>query len=312
MIAVTAMSNMITMTAQESWWSSWPGVTALIVLIALIAIAAFATRRQLHRYRRRTHQLENLISARSLELAIANADLERLSITDPLTGLKNRRFLEFSITEDLARVRRSLQQLQSEQRDRSEEAPGISFLLIDIDHFKEVNDRYGHPSGDSVLRQVGIVFTRSVRESDTIIRWGGEEFLIVARNTSDNYCAVLAERIRRQMESAPFSINSRQTLRLTCSTGFASWPFFKHEPDALGWNELIDLIDRCLYTAKNRGRNTWIGASAHPDYKGPAHPGLVKNIVTAEAERIIRIQSPESFRDSTQDVPLTIDAFQAV
>jgi diguanylate cyclase (GGDEF)-like protein len=293
---------------QQSWWGTWQAALILIMAIILAAIAAVAVlRRQLHTYRRRTHQMENLVSARTIELAIANADLERLSVTDPLTGLKNRRYLEYSITEDLARVRRSLQHAPHELE---EERPGISFLLVDIDHFKQVNDCFGHPAGDRVLRQIGATFASIIRESDTIIRWGGEEFLIVARNTRGNDCAILAERIRKQVASTPFTINDARSLQLTCSIGFASWPFFPHAPDSLGWQEIIDLIDCCLYAAKNSGRNTWIGAAARPDYKGDIHPAMLNSLTSAEAGGLITLlRSPAPFGATTADPSATNDSF---
>ncbi|HSW40864.1 MAG TPA: GGDEF domain-containing protein [Acidobacteriota bacterium] len=226
--------------------------------------------------------------------------------------LKNRRFFELSITEDFARVRRSFQNVRNETYDNVDDLPGISFFLIDVDHFKQVNDRFGHPSGDRILRQIGAAITSIVRESDTIIRWGGEEFLIVARNTRGNDCAILAERIRKQTASIPFIIDEKQTLQLTCSIGFSSWPFFRHDPDTMGWQEMIDLIDHCLYLAKNSGRNTWIGVSARPDYEGDTRPALLNSIADAEAEGIITIQSSMSSNSGVRDYQATFDTIHCV
>ena len=85
------------------------------------------------------------------------------------------------------------------------------------------------------------------------MRWGGEEFLIIARNPKGSDSAVLAERIRKRMESTPFCLADGQKIQMTCSLGFASWPFFGHEPEAVGWQEVLDLADRCLYLAKTAG-----------------------------------------------------------
>jgi diguanylate cyclase (GGDEF)-like protein len=222
---------------------------------------------------------------------MANADLERLSITDPLTGLKNRRFLEFSIAEDLARVRRSFQSLDADWQSSHESTANITLLVIDIDHFKPVNDRFGHAAGDKVLRQMGAVLTSAVRESDTTVRWGGEEFLVIARNPKRSDAAALAERIRKQVESASFGVAADQNIRLTCSIGFASWPFFRHEPDALGWQDVLGLADRCLYLAKNSGRNAWIGLASRQDYRGIAEYGILNDLRLAESTGIIEIHS---------------------
>ena len=167
----------------------------------------------------------------------------------------------------------------------------ISFLLIDIDHFKRVNDRFGHAAGDQVLRQMSSIFSSAVRESDSTVRWGGEEFLIIARSSQANDAAVLAQRIWGEVQSAPFAVDEEQTIRMTCSIGFASWPFFRCEPDALGWREVLALADRCLYLAKNSGRNAWIGVRIPTDYAGPADVESLNDFRSAEARGIIRIQS---------------------
>jgi diguanylate cyclase (GGDEF)-like protein len=270
-------------------WNTCQGFITGLLIIAVIALTVFFS--QQRRFRRKAHQLEKLVSARTQELAMANADLERLSVTDPLTGLKNRRFVEFSIVDDLARVRRSYQCVQGEWRSITAEVACINFLLIDIDHFKEVNDRYGHPAGDQVLRQMGSLFTSMVRESDTIVRWGGEEFLIVARNPKGNDLSIMAERIRKQVEAIPFAVNDQKNISLTCSIGFSSWPFFKKDPDALSWEDIIGIADRALYMAKKSGRNTWYGIFPHAEYQGKIHANLFNDPVMAEKQGVIQIQS---------------------
>jgi diguanylate cyclase (GGDEF)-like protein len=282
-------------------WRTWPALATWLVLIASAVFAGFRWR--LQRLHKRTHQLETLVSARTIELAIANSDLERLSITDPLTGLKNRRFLEFSIAEDLARVRRSFQYIQGEWHSLTDEVASISFLVVDIDHFKRVNDRFGHAAGDRVLRQMGSVFASAVRESDTTVRWGGEEFLIIARGTRGNDAATLAERIRKQVESVAFAVSNDETMRLTCCIGFSSWPLFKRDPDALGWQEILALADRCLYLAKNSGRNAWMGVTVRSDYRGNADPGVLNDFRAAEAQKIIKIQSSASEESNEPQYP---------
>jgi diguanylate cyclase (GGDEF)-like protein len=270
-------------------WRALPAGAMWVLLIASAALAIFYW--GVHKYRKRALELENLLSARTIELAMANADLERLSVTDPLTSLKNRRFVEFSITEDLARVRRSIQEAQNDLKGLKKDGANISFLLIDIDYFKRVNDRYGHPAGDEVLQQMSRIFSSAIRESDTAVRWGGEEFLIIARSSQANDPAVLAQRICGQVQSAGFVVNEEQTIRLTCSIGFASWPFFRCEPDALGWREVLALADRCLYLVKNSGRNSWIGVRTPMDYEGPADVESLNDFRSAETKGIIRIQS---------------------
>jgi diguanylate cyclase (GGDEF)-like protein len=277
---------------QNPWWQTWPAIAAGLILISSVVFGGFRWR--LKHLRNRTRHLESLVSARTIELALANADLERLSITDPLTGLKNRRFLEFSIGEDLARVRRNFQSPDGEWQGFREDCASITFVLVDIDHFKTVNDRFGHTFGDKVLRQMGSVLSSAVRESDTIVRWGGEEFLIIARNSKPGDAAILSERLRQRVEAAPFGVTNDQRIRLTCSIGFASWPFFKHDLDALGWQEVLGLADRCLYLAKNSGRNAWLGLATRADYRGRADYTILNDLVSAESAGILEIQSSAS------------------
>jgi diguanylate cyclase (GGDEF)-like protein len=276
-------------------WIPWLECISGAFIIAGISVVMFHWQQK--RFRKQADQLENLVSARTLELAMANADLERLSVTDPLTGMKNRRFVEFSIVEDLARVRRAYQCVQGEWQSITEESSCIHFLLIDIDNFKSINDRYGHPAGDQILRQMGPLCSSMVRESDTVVRWGGEEFLIIARNPKGNDLSIMAERIRKQVESARFAINDQTTISITCSIGFSSWPFFKADPDAIGWADVIGIADHGLYMAKRSGRNTWFGIFSHPDYKGKIHPNLLTDLVLAEKQGIIRIQAVVSLNN---------------
>jgi diguanylate cyclase (GGDEF)-like protein len=177
--------------------------------------------------------------------------------------------------------------------------------LIDIDHFKDVNDHFGHTAGDRVLRQMGAVFSSVVRESDTTVRWGGEEFLVIARSTKGNDSAILAERIRKQVESTAFFVSDDKTQRITCSIGFSSWPFFRSEPEALGWQDIFGLADRCLYLAKNSGRNSWIGVSTRSDYKGPAVAGMLSDFREAESRGIIRIQASASMESAEESYPFS-------
>jgi diguanylate cyclase (GGDEF)-like protein len=282
-------------------WSPWLECISGAIIIAGITLVLFHWQKK--RFRKQADQLENLVSARTLELAMANADLERLSVTDPLTGMKNRRFVEFSIVEDLARVRRAYQCVQGAWQSLTEESACIHFLIIDIDHFKEVNDRYGHPAGDQVLRQMGSLCSSMVRESDTIVRWGGEEFLIIARNPKGNDLSIMAERIRKQVASTHFAINNHATISITCSIGFSSWPFFKTDPDAIGWEDVIGIADRGLYMAKRCGRNTWFGIFSHPEYQGKTHLSLLNDLTVAEKQGIIRIQAVVSLNNSIHPHP---------
>ena len=114
------------------------------------------------------------------------------------------------------------------------------------------------------MRKVKDLLKAASRNSDIIVRWGGDEFLLVARDLSGDRLAELAERIRTQVGKAVFEIGEGRVVRTTCSVGFACYPFFREQLDALSWEQVISVADRALYVAKASGRNAWVGF----------HPGL--------------------------------------
>jgi len=136
---------------------------------------------------------------------------------------------------------------------------GIAVLFVDLDQFKATNDDYGHAAGDAVLVEVARAVTATVRTSDTVVRWGGEELLIVLRFVDRARAAEVAEKVRAAVEALEIVLPDGTTLHRTCSIGFAAWPFSREAPKALGWERVVDLADAALYIAKHSGRNTWRG-----------------------------------------------------
>lgn len=161
----------------------------------------------------------------------------KLSSHDMLTGLANRRSYDDAIARELDRVARS--------------GDVALLLMIDIDHFKSVNDLYGHNVGDEVLRQVASRLKDCVRPMDTVARLGGEEFSVVLPNCSHAYGSVVAERIRVAMASRRFVVTTGVSLEVTVSVGGAYAPQWIRS-DATIWKERAD---RQLYRAKHEGRN---------------------------------------------------------
>lgn len=220
----------------------------------------------LGRYQIRRHNiiLKQQVLERTGELVEKNIELERVcaqlqdvSQTDQLTGLSNRRFLLEHIEQECAKsIRDYLNWLQS--KSAAPIQSDLIFYLVDLDHFKQVNDRYGHSSGDAVLAQMKAVLAKLFRETDYLIRWGGEEFLIVARFSQRNNAALLAERLRTLVQTTEFTAGE-QVIKLTASIGFACFPFYTDRPGQYSWNQVVDVADICLYAAKYSGRNTWVG-----------------------------------------------------
>ena len=170
------------------------------------------------------------------ELMVKNATLARLSTVDVLTGLRTRRYASELLSIEFLRARRY--------------GTCLAVLMADLDHFKEVNDRYGHPMGDAVLRGVAERLTGSLRATDTAGRWGGEELLVVLPQNDADGGVVVAERWRAAVESAVFTAPDGRELHVTISVGVAEYQGEHESPD-----DLIAAADRALYSAKQAGRN---------------------------------------------------------
>jgi diguanylate cyclase (GGDEF)-like protein len=194
------------------------------------------------------------------KLEKARQELEEMSFTDPLTKLHNRRFLTTFIQSELSKTIRFYRQ-RATSKPPPVEKGAIGFVMLDIDHFKDVNDTFGHDSGDLVLKQVAHILKKSCRESDIIIRWGGEEFLIVCLNINAEEVKFLSDRIKTAIEKQVFVVANEKNLNQTCSIGFTCYPFIPSDIKALNYEQMIAIADKCLYVAKTSGRNAWVGVS---------------------------------------------------
>ena len=189
-------------------------------------------------------------------LSRMNSVLQEASITDPLTGARNRRFFDETIAADVDHVLRAY-------GDRHEESTrDLVFYLIDADNFKEVNDWFGHTVGDKVLVEMARRISTAIRNSDVLVRWGGEEFLVVSRYTNRRDAEILASRVLFAVGDTPFVIEGlEESITQQCSVGWAAFPFVTQHPEAVSYEEVLSLADRALYLAKAQGRNRAVGMS---------------------------------------------------
>ncbi len=172
----------------------------------------------------------------ALNNALAHDHMQRLAAIDPLTGVYNRRFGLTRLHEEFQRAVRA-------------GAP-LGVLILDLDHFKSINDTYGHLTGDKVLVEVAATLRGTIREGDVVVRYGGEEFLVILPGASCSDCQHLAERLRRAIADLRVQSGS-QLLGLTTSIGATSYP----QDNCDGPEELIQHADEALYGAKNGGRD---------------------------------------------------------
>jgi diguanylate cyclase len=171
----------------------------------------------------------------NLELAAANAKLERISKTDGLTGLLNRKAWEDQLTNEFDRLQRYHQE--------------SSLIIFDIDHFKKVNDSYGHPAGDEVIKCVAEITQKCIRKTDFAGRYGGEEYVILLPHTAVSAAEILAERIRKKIESQTISY---ENLSINITVSFGLSQYNDSLKSATAW---IDSADKALYISKENGRN---------------------------------------------------------
>ena len=186
------------------------------------------------------------------EIACSHQKLQEDSHTDLLTGAKNRRFFTATIEADALRVTQGYAGTTSSPGQRN---PDLGFYLIDCDYFKEVNDRFGHEAGDELLIEICRRISSAIRYSDVLIRWGGDEFLVLSRYTNRGEGDILAERVLHAIGGGPFTLKGGHQLRCTCSIGWAVFPWFVREPEAVEYGEALRLADSSLYEAKKAGRN---------------------------------------------------------
>jgi diguanylate cyclase (GGDEF)-like protein len=249
-----------------AWWETWWARLGMLALACAVVVGLVQWRTL--RLRLREEELESRVAERTAQLREVSAALEvksqaleLASLTDPLTGLHNRRFLSEHIEADTAQ---SIRRHEDCLRDGVAQADNadLIFFLIDIDYFKQVNDQYGHAAGDAVLCQMRRRLLTTFRESDYVIRWGGEEFLVVARGTHRRKAPELAERARAAVADVPFVLPDGTALPKTCSIGYACFPPAPQAPQGADWQVVTEIADAALYEVKNSGRNGWYGVAS--------------------------------------------------
>jgi diguanylate cyclase (GGDEF)-like protein len=202
-------------------------------LIAAVMALAGVLVTILYRRVRQTHQ----------QLSASHRQLQVQSERDPLTDLANRRHFQAVMAQSGA-----------------EKGFEGALLLVDIDHFKHVNDLHGHGAGDRVIVEVARRLTEAVRSDDLVVRWGGEEFLVLAPRAAPEQAEQMAERVLRSIGSMPIDTGVGP-VRVTASIGYARFPLPPLNA-SIPWEQAINLADMALYTAKNQGRNRAVGITS--------------------------------------------------
>lgn len=219
--------------------------------------------------RNRTQELE----VKNLELENAYRTLEQASLRDPLTGLYNRHHLEAQLPGEIQRCQHAYASGDDKKGNHD-----LLCFLIDIDHFKHINDVYGHLAGDRFLVQFAQIIRDVFRQTDLTIRWGGEEFLIICRYSSRELLVDLASRFSASVRQHMFELGGKVRCNATCSIGFAPIPLNKKAPFEHDWQTMFALVDYCLYAAKQSGRNAWVGITdVHGKQPASQLPGTLES-----------------------------------
>jgi diguanylate cyclase (GGDEF)-like protein len=202
----------------------------------------------------RIKQLQAKLSNAQRKTEEQSRKLEEQSLTDALTGLRNRRFLDERLEEEFKRAQRY--------------GDFLSIIMIDLDHFKAVNDRFGHPAGDMVLREAAALIRTSIRDPDICARYGGEEFAVILPKTSMSGALAVAERVWRAIGAKEYEVppdaSGQRTVKVTASLGVAFYT-----KDITAGDVLLRRADEALYRAKEAGRNSICLHQAAPFRSGP-------------------------------------------
>ena len=231
-IACGALATIAVLGLKFSPHTDWPSTALTMVCLSLylliVANVAFTRNLRLSEARNQLHQQLEKIHA-------LQSQLSEQANRDPLTGLYNRRYLDSTLLRELARCER--------------DAEPLSLMLIDIDHFKQVNDTYGHLAGDEVLKNLATLLNEQARSADVVCRFGGEEFLLVLPNMPPAVARARADQWRTAFAARPIVVDTIP-IQATLSIGIASYPEHGTSPQTL-----IRCADQALYRAKSQGRN---------------------------------------------------------
>jgi diguanylate cyclase (GGDEF)-like protein len=282
-------------------WKTWQAYFLYALVAALLIHQAWLRqRRALARAADYRRQLEQEVAYRTRQLADrnaalqrANSKLEEVSFTDALTGLGNRR----SLAHAMQALSTSIQRNNRGNVDGSR----LALLIVDLDHLKPINDEHGHEAGDRLLIEVAAILNECVRANDKVVRWGGDEFVVVYTVRDLDGAAALAERIRFAVSKRRFRIGGDVDGRTSCSIGFALYPFTPGTPPR--WEKVLSVADANLYRAKET-RNAWVGCCGTPNGIGIADLESLaeRDLAAVERGRYVEVRRSDPTNGETVEL----------
>ncbi|OWW18239.1 sensor domain-containing diguanylate cyclase [Noviherbaspirillum denitrificans] len=220
---------------ETGWPATILSILTISIYVLVVADSAYHRAVSLHEAREQIRANEQALMHKLEQISALEAQLREQANRDPLTGLFNRRFFDATLEREIARCKR--------------DGHSLSVVMIDVDHFKKINDTYGHQAGDEVLRLLGSILGEGVRASDVVCRFGGEEFLVLLPSMGTQAAQERAEQWRIAFSTTSVLL-SRDKIGATFSAGIATYPDNCPQPEAL-----VECADASLYCAKKEGRN---------------------------------------------------------
>lgn len=279
-------------------WSSWWAylIYGLIALGAVLLLVNRQRAKALAEAEAR-QRLEQLVSERTAELADRNTELmslndqlEHASVTDALTGLRNRRFVDEHMESELSKLRRSMF-----ESGGSDDHPSMLFLMmVDLDGFKTINDRFGHQAGDLALLGVKDRLLATCRKSDVVVRWGGDEFLIIGHANTLAGIEQFVEKIRVCLKATPYDVGDGNFGELSGSIGVAPMPFIEGKLNFASWEQICRVSDMAAYLAKDSGRDGWVSIVGAEGFTSDDLVDLRENLSGLLEQKKLRLRSSRS------------------
>ena len=227
------------------------GLWLVLILFCLYGVFWLLRRNAVHQQqqlerlvRQRTQELENS----NLKLNEVNEQLALLTHKDSLTGLRNRRFMFEQLPKDIEHFQRNRESMQSQGKC-------VALIHLDLDNFKQINDQYGNSAGDSCIQQVAGILIRETRGSDYVVRFAGEEFVLVLRDIQIELVEQFSYRLNELIGKTVFNLPDGHRTRLTCSVGYAMYPLELLGGQLINWEISLQLAEMALYHVKHAGKN---------------------------------------------------------
>ena len=280
--------------APAPWFTWWAYSLYTIALLMIIAALVNKQAQKLRQQKENSRQLENLVEERTSELADRNQQLlslnnklQQASITDSLTGLKNRRYLQEITLKQTAEIDREFEVAKLHGKQRR-----MFFGMIDLNKLKMLNDTYGHEIGDKAIVHIANILTQECRLTDTIVRWGGDEFMVLGHVHDEITLERIAERIRSTVESTPMMIDDEQSVQLSCAIGLTFYPFCAHLPKLLNWEQITAIADRAMYLAKEYKLNDWVAIFSRKRLSShDLYDHIIKDPLQASKDGLVAIRT---------------------